>query len=662
MDCQAPPETIVVVAPRLPDAPSGDAYASFPIDQQTLEDAIRLDDALRSAPGVSLFRRNDSGAANATTQGLSIRGIAPSGAGRALVTLDGVPLNDVFGGWVLWGALPPDTIARADVLRGAGAGPYGAGALTGTVVLQERRTPGAILSVEGGEEGYGRASGVAEAENDSLSLMLAASGERSDGWIPVHEGRAAADTNLSFEDYAAVARAEWRGDGMILSARASAYTDERSAGLVGATSASQASNLSFTLAAPEGAFSWRVQAWAAQSTLANVSVSTAPNRSSTTPANDQTSTPATGWGGNAALRWTGAASGLELGADLRTAEGETRELFSFLSGHFTRTRVAGGRTLTGGVYAETWREMGPWLFSGGARLDTYRAYDGHRTERSIATDAVLLNLTPEDSEITSPTARVAVRRALGANFVRGAVYQGFRPPTLNELHRPFRVGNDVTEANPALDPEHLTGVDVGFGGGYRAWSWDAGVFATRLDDAIVNVTLGAGPGTFPPGVFVPAGGVFRQRQNAGRIDAKGVEAQARGELGDTLSWHAALSFTDAKVDGGATAPALTGLHPAQSARWSATAGASLRIAAMTRLAADVTYESSRFDDDQNTRVLSPATIVDLRLEQGIGANVSLYAALDNALNADVETAQTADGVESFGPPRTLRVGVRFETR
>ncbi len=108
-----------------------------------------------------------------------------------------------------------------------------------------------------------------------------------------------------------------------------------------------------------------------------------------------------------------------------------------------------------------------------------------------------------------------MRRDLGENnFLRGAAYAGFRPPTLNELHRPFRVGNDVTEANAALEPERLAGLDLAFGGEGDV-NWSIGVFATRLEDAIVNVTLGAGPGTFPPGVFVPAGGAFRQRQNAG---------------------------------------------------------------------------------------------------------------------------------------------------
>ena len=62
--------------------------------------ARTVDDLLRQIPGFSLFRRSSSLVANPTTQGVSLRGIGPSGVSRTLVLLDGIPLNDPFGGWV----------------------------------------------------------------------------------------------------------------------------------------------------------------------------------------------------------------------------------------------------------------------------------------------------------------------------------------------------------------------------------------------------------------------------------------------------------------------------------------------------------------------------------------------------------------------------------
>jgi vitamin B12 transporter len=650
---QATDTDIVIVAPRLPEAPGEAAYSAYEIDPVVIETATRLDEALRTAPGVSTFRRNDSAAANPTIQGLSIRASAPSGAGRALVTLDGQPLNDPFGGWVIWGAVPPETIAGATVLRGAGAGPYGAGALTGSVQLDERRGQGAALSLEGGERGQVRAAGVGEARADAWSLMLAASAQQDDGWIPVRTGRGAADTEIWSDSLAGAARVEWRDGARVFSMRVGGYSESRGAGLVGAESRSEGSSVSVTLAAPAGDLAWRVQAWAMSADLYNTSVATAPDRSTTTPANEQYATPTFGWGGNAALRWTGADHGVEVGADLRTADGQTQERFAFSGGQFTRQRIAGGRTLTAGAYVETWREIGDWLFTGGARADLHRAWDGARVERLIATGAPVLEFTPENTENTAPTARVGVRRALGDLFVRSAAYAGFRPPTLNELHRPFRVGNDVTEASAALAPERIVGFDAGIGGEHATWSWEAGVFATRLEDAIVNVTLGAGPGVFPPGVFVPAGGAYRQRQNAGVIEALGVEAEARGDWDARLSWRAALNHTDAAFGSGP----LRGLRPAQSPQWSASAGVDWDLTEATTLSAALIYESTRFEDDLNTRELDAAFVLDLRAEQRLRDGVSIYAALDNALNAEIETAESGDGVESFGPPRALRVGL-----
>jgi len=656
LDCQVS-EEVVVVAPRLPAAAGEETYSAFAIDPVLIENAVRLDEALRVAPGVALFRRNDSAAANPTIQGLSVRAIAPSGAGRALVLLDGQPMNDPFGGWVIWGALPTESIESADVLRGAGAGPYGAGALTGSVRLRERRGPGAVLNAETGELGYARLSGVGEAESGTFSLMLGGSAQVSDGWVAVRDGRGAADVALASDSVAGVARAEWRGESLVLSARLGAYSEWRSAGLVGAESTSEGTSFSVTLAEPRGDFAWRVQAWAMQSDLANKSVSVAPGRNTTTPANNQYETPALGWGANAAVRWSDAEGGIELGADLGVADGETRELFSFMGGAFTRSRIAGGRTLTGGVYAEGWRDLGDWLLTGGVRVDVTRAEDGERVERLLSTGAPTLVFTPDDTETVAPTARIGARRAFGELFVRGAAYAGFRPPTLNELHRPFRVGNDVTEANASLEPERLLGADAAIGGEHRAWSWSAGVFAAQLEDAIVNVTLGAGPGTFPPGVFVPAGGAYRRRQNAGLIEALGVEAEAQGVVRDRLSWRAAFAYTHARFESGP----LEGLRPAQAPEWSASAGLDWRATDATTLSAALVYESGRFEDDLNSRTLNGATSLDLRVEQSLSQTLSIYAALDNALDSDVETAETADGIESFGPPRAFRLGLRLRT-
>ena len=60
---------IVVTAARLPPAAADAAFSVVRIDQAVLSRSMRLDEALRSVPAVSLFRRTTSAAANPTTQG-----------------------------------------------------------------------------------------------------------------------------------------------------------------------------------------------------------------------------------------------------------------------------------------------------------------------------------------------------------------------------------------------------------------------------------------------------------------------------------------------------------------------------------------------------------------------------------------------------------------
>ena len=662
-----PPELpeVVVTGARLPPAAGEAAFAVVRLTEADLYAEQRLDEALASVPAVSLFRRTSSLSANPTTQGISLRAIAPSGAGRTLVTLDGVPLNDPFGGWVIWSQVPTESLSGLDIVRGSGAGPYGAGALTGVISLRER-DGGAALDASV-TDGSGRLSASGGTTVGPVRLVASGLYETRDGYTPVRGAAAGdADTPLDLEVRSAALRADLPIADAVISLRAAAFEEDRGSGLAGARATASGNLLSATAAAdPRSARpGWRLQAWRRESDLANTSIAVAADRATTTPANDQFETPATGWGLNAALRRS-TVSGIgraewELGADVRFNEGETRERFRYMAGAFTRDRIAGGETSVVGAYAEGSSAIGPWLVAGGLRLDQWRNARGRRLERNLATGLPTLDEADPDRSGEVVSARLGVRRDVGAGqALRLAAYTGFRPATLNELHRPFRVGNDLTEANASLEPERLIGVEAGWAWTGERTSLTATAFWTEVEDAIVNVTIGAGPGVFPRAGFVPAGGVLRRRMNAGTIEATGLEIDGRFEISDALSIRAAVSVTDAHLDGGALAPQLTGLRPAQAPDWSATAGVDLRATDRLTLAADLRWEGRRFEDDLNSRVLEAAATADVRAEWAVSPTALIWFAADNVFDADVEVSETATGVAGFGPPRTFSLGVRL---
>ena len=98
-----------------------------------------MDDVLRQVPGFSLFRRSDSRTANASNQGVSLRGLGGTAASRALVLQDGFPLVDAFGGWVYWDRVPRESISSVEVFRGGASNLYGSDALGGVVQFLTRQ-------------------------------------------------------------------------------------------------------------------------------------------------------------------------------------------------------------------------------------------------------------------------------------------------------------------------------------------------------------------------------------------------------------------------------------------------------------------------------------------------------------------------------------------
>src|SRR5947209_12908813 len=141
---------------RLADTPSSVVILNR--DAINNSAATTIDDTLRQVPGFTLFRRSGSRSANPTSQGVSLRGIGASGASRAVVLDDGVPLNDPFGGWVYWGRVPRAALDRVEVLRGGASDLYGSAAMGGVVQFIRRADDGVALDVSGGTERTGSGS------------------------------------------------------------------------------------------------------------------------------------------------------------------------------------------------------------------------------------------------------------------------------------------------------------------------------------------------------------------------------------------------------------------------------------------------------------------------------------------------------------------------
>ena len=179
----------------------------------------------------------------------------------------------------------------------------------------------------------------------------------------------------------------------------------------------------------------------------------------------------------------------------------------------------------------------------------------------------------------------------------------------------------------------------------------ATAFTNRLRDAIGNVTLASGPGTFPGVGFVS--GAYRQRLNLDAVRSRGLELDARYALGD-WALSASYALSDARITGTNAARALNGLRPAQVPKHMASATLGWRTTSLTGR-----YVSAQFEDDANSRRLGSTFTIDGLVAVPLSKRVSLVLRGENLADKTVDTAISATGVVERATPRTLWVGVRI---
>jgi vitamin B12 transporter len=650
---------IIVTGRALPDARGDAAYSSVIIDRDRLNNVAsgRAEDVLRDVAGLQQFRRSDSRSANATAQGVTLRGLGGNASSRALVLLDGVPQGDPFGGSVTFPALNLARIGAAQVTRGGGSGVAGPGALAGTIALSSiGPDSGSSAALAYGSRDAIEAGGVVSGTLGSGFAFIAADYARGDGFIPIIASqRGAADRPARYEQASLAARAVVPIGDTELQASLSGFTDRRDRGLAFTDNGSDGADASLRLV-KRGRWAWEALAYVQLRAFMSQASSVDAARATSTQTLDQFNIPSTGIGARFELRPPVAENiELRIGGDARRVSGTTREFFTFVAGAPTRGRIAGGESDTVGAFAETSATFGALTLTGGGRIDFYTIRNGRLLENTLGTGATLRSDRFATRRGNEPTARAGIAYALTPTLsLRSAAYLGWRLPTLNELYRPFRIGADATGANAALKTERVRGIEAGIGWQpFAGAKLSATLFTNRLDDAIANVTIARGPGVFPGVGFVSGAGVFRQRQNLDAIRSNGVEIDAGINAGDWRA-QASYAYTDAVVRGSGIAVSLNGLRPAQVAKHNASATLGWKF-----LSATVRYVGPQFEDDQNLRRLRSAVTLDgvanIPLTRGLG--LSLRA--ENITNTRIEAGVSATGVIERASPRIFWVGLRW---
>jgi outer membrane receptor protein involved in Fe transport len=669
-------ETVTVTAARTEQLTRNVAASVNMLEREEIarSPALVADDVLRQIPTFSLFRRTSSLAAHPTAQGVSLRGVGPSGVSRTLVLLDGIPFNDPFGGWVYWTRVPLSGIERIEVVDGSSSSVYGNYAMGGvinvvtgpatrrTLELRSqygtRSTPKLDVS---GSDVWGRVRASLDAsvfDTDGYPIVAEAERGRVDNKAAVNFRNVA--LRLQFE----------LSDRVQAFVRGGHFREERDNGKASTIDGTEEANDTRWTTASGGI---RVRLPDESDLQASVFTDFARFRSNflavpaATPPRSigrmtlNQEVPTTGVGGMA--QWSRPIGGRQFftaGLDWRRVDGDSEEdaLDAVTGTRVTLSRISGGTQRSLGLFVQDLiSPVTNLTVTVAARVDSWRNYDGHNLETDLASGQHTANHNPSlperDDTVVSP--RVAalyhVTEWLSA---WGDLGWGFRAPTLNELYRQFRVGTVLTLANNQLGPERLAGGEAGIRlTPVRNVSWRTTWFDNRVKDPVSNVTLTAA-----------GANVTQQRQNLGRTRISGIQTDVEYRAG-AFRIGGGYLYGRAKVTDFAANPALVGKFLPQVPRHRGSLQFAYVNPRYLTFAFALQGVGRQFDDDQNLRIVPgqsqpglPGYVVfELSASRALGGHLELFAGAQNLFDREyfVGTLPTTTGT-----PRLVHGGVRLK--
>jgi iron complex outermembrane receptor protein len=639
---------VVVAATRIPMAPSRISAAATVLTQDDIRrtpfhSGTQIDDLLRYVPTVqpSLLGSRYN---HPTAQFVSIRGL---GTRRALVLLDGVPLNDGFGGWINWG-LVPDRVERVEVIPGGGSNLYGTWAMGGIInIISQSGRPktGASADMSGGLFGTNIQSVRAQYGNDRTGLTLSYRRFDTTGFLTVPSyQRGPVDEPVGSEHHQFTGRVSHElTSHTIATISGTYYREDRSFGTPLSQGSRTIGTVSFGLKGDQGAWGmWETKTFAQWQTFNNQSAAVLPSpsvrlsdqldRLQTIPSNDL--------GGMA--QWSVpflSFSRIVAGGDIRAILAQSEEtLVSSQTSLVTRGKQVGIGTF-GEWIIEPFDAL---VLTAGARWDWWKNFGGSHTAGSGPTGTTQDNAASIVNPKVSLLYRINDRVRVGAS-----VYQAFRAPTLNELYRDFSSSGFAFLSNDRLEPERLTGGDMK-------------VDVALLPDGLLDFrAVGHYDVIKDQILFVTQGPTSAMRQNIGKGRSVGTDIELRSRLNDELFMTLGYSFVDSIITSFPGNPSREGLRIPNVSRHQVTAAFTIGRLDFAQLTLQARYLSRQFADDLNRQSIADFIVLDASLRKRIASWAELFIDGENLTDRRYIATQTGS-IKTLGQPLLVLGGLRID--
>jgi outer membrane receptor protein involved in Fe transport len=617
-----------------------------------------VDQILNKIPGVYL-PQVPANEIHPTGAFVNIRGFGGAGGERTLVMVDGIPVNDPFFRYVDWGRIPKESNERIEIIRGGGATSLWGNLAMGGVINIVTREPGPDekhLSVGYGSFNTLRAYGDATVFSSSLlRIALTANRDQTDGY------------NLTPEPFRnphnVATSSDATGGGM--SAYLTPSAGERywlklegyqmnENGLVwdNAKNSWTTYDIKFggqkKLADGSGI---DLNAWTSDYRISTQNASPPPAYSLSNPGANGGSpyvslignTPYADYGGSVVWRkdLSPNLTGVLVGVDGRGIIGKDANATFNSSGMETSATTVHAQEQFEGLFTQGTYRPGtvPAEITLGLREDFWRAFGGQINASPLPTAGSYSHFDP----------RLGVKYFLTESLdLRGAVYEDFSAPGMNQSFRSFGSGSTFREANAQLIPENNFGSEGGIEYNHAGLSLALNGFYNQLSNIIDSATLCSGSVScaavaLPAGVSPSTFPTVTRYYNVGQGVIAGGELLAQDQITPDVDLHGSVTRSISIITSNA---ALAGQIGAASANlfepvgnqlgqvptWIMLAGADWQALPRLRLSAQFKAFPGYWYDTRHTTWNSEGLILDLAASYRLTAKIELFADAQNITN------------------------------
>ncbi|MDX1382337.1 MAG: TonB-dependent receptor [Thermoanaerobaculia bacterium] len=629
---------------------------------------LGISDLMLGLPNVQFNSGVDSLVAAPRDGSIGFRGLGGlSAQSRGLVLLDGLPINDPYGSYVVWNRVPRDFVSRVEVVPGGGSGLWGNLALSGVVNLITHRPTDQRLRAR---------LRAAEYDTADATVAFGHAGESWSAWVggsyldtdgiyelaPEDRGPASVPSAKDFGSLSARLTRSL-GDSSSIRIGGTRYSEDRVQGTADDLSHSHEAAFDIGFDHVTGSLAtWEVRLFQREVLFEEAISSFGPGLAFTTPSSlstipSDTVGLSTSWttAGGSAHSWTA-------GFDTQFNEVDRTTRFNWDGAGYPDQQLSSGDQFLGGAFAQGRLSGGAktsWTL--GLRYDVIQASNASFV-RSRATGEILDTREFPDNTESNLSPNVGVVHEINAKTrLRASLYSGFRAPTPAELWVPTASRNP-SWPDPELEPERLVGIEIGFDlEPLEDLSLRLTAFRNEIDNLIQRFETGrAGPdGGFvePCGELAP-GARCRQRANLGEVGTTGLDLE--GELRVGRQWRLLLqgSLLDTEVISSPTDPSVEGNRLVGAPDTAATLSVHYRSARRFTAMVQGRYRDSLWGDIENTELIGSHFLVDVSGSMRLNASWQLYVGVQNLFDEVYPTSLSSDGT-TIGAPRIASLGITF---